>query len=68
MRPVTPEGANVLRLLDDTLWTEHTEVIRWRTGTAVVIDNWRVLHGRGDSVVPDNDRLLLRVYVNGDDK
>ncbi len=37
--------------------------ISWCIGDVLVIDNWRVLHGRGEQLNTTTDRLLLRVYV-----
>lgn len=35
----------------------------WTPGVALVIDNWRVLHGRGASATSDYSRVLERVVV-----
>jgi hypothetical protein len=37
--------------------------INWEHGTAVVIDNWMALHGRGDSPENEGARMLERIYV-----
>jgi hypothetical protein len=37
--------------------------INWEHGTAVVIDNWMALHGRGDSPENEGARVLERIYV-----
>jgi hypothetical protein len=38
--------------------------VGWRTGDILIIDNWNVLHGRGDgSAETSDDRRLLRVSV-----
>jgi|SRR6516165_3937854 hypothetical protein len=38
--------------------------INWEHGTAVVIDNWMALHGRGDSPANEGARVLERIYVS----
>jgi len=35
----------------------------WRRGVALVIDNWRMLHGRGTSARADYGRILERIVV-----
>jgi hypothetical protein len=37
--------------------------IRWESGKIVVIDNWRMLHGRGERTEEGTDRILYRVLV-----
>lgn len=38
--------------------------ISWKFGKVVIFDNWRVLHGRGDSKINDVEkRVLLRLMV-----
>lgn len=44
-------------------WSDHVEDIRWQPGTVLIIDNWRVLHGRGHTERPDPDRKLLRITI-----
>jgi alpha-ketoglutarate-dependent taurine dioxygenase len=36
--------------------------IEWIGGTAVVVDNWKMLHGR-NAVLDDEKRVLRRIYV-----
>jgi alpha-ketoglutarate-dependent taurine dioxygenase len=44
--------------------TAEIQEVFWTPGTAVVIDNWRLLHGRGlGSGQPEPDRILERVLV-----
>jgi alpha-ketoglutarate-dependent taurine dioxygenase len=35
----------------------------WEDGNVLIIDNWRMLHGRGNETPADRRRQLLRVYV-----
>jgi hypothetical protein len=37
--------------------------IQWKTTNCLVIDNWRVLHGRGAAPPDEGRRELLRLYV-----
>ena len=35
----------------------------WSVGDLLIIDNWRMLHGRGSKQEPSSDRLLLRIMI-----
>lgn len=37
--------------------------VRWKTGKIVVIDNWRMLHGRCEKKTEGTERTLYRVVV-----
>lgn len=50
---------HVERVLQDISRTEH----RWQSSQALVIDNWRVLHGRGSQPESEGPRYLSRIYV-----
>ncbi len=39
--------------------------VRWTGGMAVVIDNWRCLHGRSAVSFGHENRLIHRIYVGG---
>jgi alpha-ketoglutarate-dependent taurine dioxygenase len=63
MTATTCEGSKALGVLARQNWPEYIEIIQWEVGTVLVLDNWRVLHGRGHADCPDFDRSLLRVSV-----
>jgi alpha-ketoglutarate-dependent taurine dioxygenase len=63
MTATTCDGSNALAVLAHRNWPEYIEIIQWEEGTVLVLDNWRVLHGRGHADCPDFDRSLLRVSV-----
>lgn len=42
---------------------ENSIKFQWKRGALLVLDNWRVLHGRGDSHSDKGGRLLLRSLV-----
>lgn len=65
MHPVSLNGQLALRVLDSNAWPALTIPIHWRRGRVLVIDNWRVLHGRGSAACEDCQRTLMRVYVDG---
>ena len=64
MKAVSAEA----RVLSDKITSRSDHVaptrIDWQTGEIVILDNWRVLHGRGASPsAPSLDRLIFRVAV-----
>jgi Taurine catabolism dioxygenase TauD, TfdA family len=64
MTPTSADAATILEVIRSRLIDREPVQIRWRSGDAVVLDNWRILHGRGSgsSVVP-TDRHMLRVSI-----
>lgn len=64
MSPVNSEGDRVLDFFAETRWATNLEEVAWEAGKILVVDNWRCLHGRGNAVRSDEDRMLLRVLVS----
>ena len=63
MTATTPDGAKALTVLARQNWPNHLEKIHWESGKVLVMDNWRILHGRGHADCPDPDRKLLRISI-----
>jgi hypothetical protein len=63
MTPTTPEGAKVLEILARDPWAACIETVSWEPAMLVLIDNWRVLHGRPQANCYDPDRKLLRISI-----
>ena len=63
MSALSPTGSVAEEIFSHHRWTEHIEAIHWRAGSALVIDNWRVLHGRSHSDCIDTERKMLRVCI-----
>ena len=63
MAGITPTGGKTLDILSRNNWRDDIENIHWETGKVLVIDNWRVLHGRGHAECLDSDRTLLRISI-----
>jgi hypothetical protein len=63
MTATTTDGGQALAVLARRNWPDHIETIDWESGTVLVIDNWRMLHGRGHADCPDSDRRLLRISI-----
>lgn len=63
MAPLSPEGSKAANAFNQTRNTDKTYQHDWRHGDIVVIDNWRMLHGRGLDGQTAQGRLLLRAMV-----
>jgi alpha-ketoglutarate-dependent taurine dioxygenase len=63
MAATTTNGAKTLAVLARQNWPDYIETVHWEAGTVVVMDNWRMLHGRGHADCPDSDRKLLRISL-----
>lgn len=63
MTPLTADGRRALAVFSKSRWPDHVETIYWHEGKVLVIDNWRLLHGRGKADCSDSDRTLLRVSI-----
>ena len=64
MTPICANGQKILATI--ALWGGDvpTTAVNWQRGDILVIDNWRVLHGRGTTkYVTCQDRSLLRVSI-----
>jgi Taurine catabolism dioxygenase TauD, TfdA family len=63
MEPVTDASIEAMNLYRCDRHRGKTVALHWKLGDILVIDNWRVLHGRGNVSNADPSRLLLRAYV-----
>lgn len=63
MEAVDRRGADALRLIGDRLAGVHDYRQTWRTGDMLLVDNWRILHGREPSSA-GNGRRLARVLID----
>ncbi|MFG6488306.1 TauD/TfdA family dioxygenase [Roseateles sp. BYS78W] len=64
MEPTCSSGPHVMSLLSSNRWASSLEEIDWEPGVIVVVDNWRVLHGRDAAAgIESESRTLLRVLV-----
>jgi hypothetical protein len=50
-------------ILSRERWPNHVRTFHWSSGSVLIIDNWRVLHGRDNSKLLDYNRKLLRICV-----
>jgi hypothetical protein len=62
VRPNEPALARMLDAFEEYVASRPVRPVRLQPGECLIIDNWRVLHGRGP-LPPDSPRKLLRVHV-----
>src|ERR1017187_3282214 len=63
MTATTTDGPKAPPDLARHNWSDYIEPVHWKPGTVLVMDNWRMLHGRGHADCPDSDRILLRISI-----
>jgi hypothetical protein len=63
MYPMSSDGRAALSLFTKERWTGHIHRVTWRCKTAVLIDNWRMLHARSAVDSRDTDRVLFKVSI-----
>lgn len=61
MEVICSDGEVALSMFEKTRLKTLTEEIHWTKGRVLILDNWRILHGRGESSMDDSDRVLHRV-------
>lgn len=63
MTAPTCTGEVALEVLKKKNWPAQVEEFFWQPGLGLVIDNWRILHGRGLATTEDPSRKLLRISL-----
>jgi alpha-ketoglutarate-dependent taurine dioxygenase len=63
MVPVTSGAQRALEFMRDTIIESCEFSIQWREGDLLVLDNQRLLHARGRTLRPDEDRVLARILI-----
>lgn len=64
MTPGTPDAAAALEAMRRRLSGCEKIEFHWQEGDVLIINNWKVLHGRGEAATSaSSDRHLLRVSV-----
>lgn len=63
MHPVSVDGEKAMNALRAERHAENLIQIEWAKNCIVIIDNWRMLHGRGNHEHADPRRSLLRITV-----
>lgn len=64
LKPANPTAINVFSGVKEVLEdTRHRKVVLEEFGHSILIDNWRMLHGRGDVTSASTNRRLDRIYL-----
>lgn len=63
MSPLSSDGELAIRAFGAERHESALYRHEWKVGEILVIDNWRVLHGRGDGAGTEPGRVLLRAMV-----
>ena len=63
MEPMTAEAKLAVRSLGADANEEILTKVNWEVGMTIIIDNWRLLHGRGQVTPKGTSRHLLRVSI-----
>ena len=63
MSPVNEAAGRVAKQISLRVNHSHPFSVKWTIGKVVVVDNWKVMHGRGPQPFREGDRLLQRIYV-----
>ncbi len=63
MLPVNKLAEEALVAIAERIEQEELIEVDWKPGRMLVIDNWRMLHGRASAQEEDGDRRMLRVLV-----
>ena len=63
MEAITEDGMQVLDFFSYHNQSHKVQSVDWKPGDVLIIDNWRVLHGRGEHENAAPNRKLLRVLV-----
>jgi hypothetical protein len=62
MSPANPAAAKANRILQHLVAAGNAHPITWSNDTAVVLSNWKVLHGRGPE--PDHEGILCCAWFS----
>lgn len=70
MRPFEPGSCRSAQVMQEYIDRAEPQACSWTRGKVLVIDNWSVMHGRGEATAGAGEhRVLERVLVtNGEDR
>jgi alpha-ketoglutarate-dependent taurine dioxygenase len=65
LKPLNEPAKDLAKLMRDSEWAKTAnEISLCRPGDTLLIDNWRVLHGRSSVPAGSEGRILERVYIS----
>ncbi|WP_210526406.1 TauD/TfdA family dioxygenase [Pantoea ananatis] len=63
MKPANKHAIEFCKIYNDFFQSEDLNEFSWLGCSALILDNWHVLHGRGHVATPNENRKIFRVYV-----
>ena len=63
MYPANSAAQKMYELIPRVIISTRQEIVNWSNDCAVVVANWRALHGRGSAPSKEGTRELHRIYV-----
>lgn len=63
MLPLDQIGREIIQAISLEKLKDEVIEFYWEVGKILIIDNWRVFHGRGESTNNDTNRILCRITV-----
>jgi alpha-ketoglutarate-dependent taurine dioxygenase len=63
LRPVNAAAKEFFPIFETVLAQHPAQAIRWQEGLVLIIDNWRVLHGRSAITIGADQRRIARLYA-----
>jgi hypothetical protein len=65
IKPLTEQALLLADVLHDSVWNERASTfLLERPGDTLIVDNWRMLHGRGEVLPESTGRRIERVYLS----
>lgn len=61
-KPVNKEAMTLMNLIGEFLEKNYLRHL-WTGKNVVVVDNWRIIHGR-ETAIGDKNRILKRIYID----
>jgi hypothetical protein len=62
MTSASSQGNEAVRMIEKRFAASRPVRIEWARGNVLIVDNWRILHGR-ESSDGDDEKVLLRVLT-----
>jgi hypothetical protein len=63
MKPLSRDGEAALAAFGSEKNADRLYAHQWNLGAILVLDNWRMLHGRGIGTPTEQGRVLVRAMV-----
>ena len=65
VRTYSSSAKRAERIIVEKVGSSIPIVVTWYKRDLLILDNWRILHARGDAIAEDSDRIIQRVLIGG---